>query len=68
MWNASRRQTLCAVSTKDQAIRLINAIPDPCVIRANNAREEMIAASADLITALHRRACLRAGQIQGHRL
>lgn len=50
---AAYRQTLCAVAEGDYAIRRINAVVDPLIKRAQAARDEMIAVTAELIAGLH---------------
>ncbi len=50
---AAYRQTLCAVAERDYLIRKINAVPDPRIERAERARAEMLAATSELIEALH---------------
>lgn len=50
---ANFRATICSVPAKSYLLRRINAIEEPVVARAQEARERMIAAAAEMIRGLH---------------
>lgn len=50
---ASYRQTVCSVKEAGYLVRRINAIEEPVVARAREARQAMVAVASELIAGLH---------------
>ena len=50
---AAYRQTVCRVKASDYLLRRINAIEEPVVARAREARAAMIAVATEMISGLH---------------
>ncbi len=50
---AAYRQTICRVKAADYLLRRINAVDEPVVVRAREARRAMVAVATEMIGALH---------------
>jgi len=50
---AAYRQTICRVKEADYLIRRINAVGEPVVARAGEARQAVVAVASELIAGLH---------------
>lgn len=50
---ANFRATICTIPERDYLLRRINAIPEPVVARAAEARSAMMAVAVDMIRGLH---------------
>lgn len=50
---AAYQQTICSVRASDYLLRRINGIEEPSVVRAREARRELIESSSELIASLH---------------
>ena len=50
---AAYRQTICRVKPREYLLRRINAVEEPVVARAREARSAMAAVAAEMIAALH---------------
>lgn len=50
---AAYQQTICKVRAADYLLRRINGIEEPALVRAREARSEMIASALDMIRNLH---------------
>ncbi len=47
------RQTICRIKPEDYLLRRINAVEEPVIARAREARSAMVAIAAEMIAALH---------------
>ena len=50
---AAYRQTICRIKPAAYLLRRINAVEEPVVARAREARSAMVAVAAEMIAALH---------------
>ncbi len=50
---AAYRQTICKVREADYLVRRINAVEEPVVARAREARQAMVTVASEMITGLH---------------